>query len=792
MNTIEPSRLLAQLALYCAKTLERDKGGRAFADKLGLQDERLFERFRVGFATNALLSVIPSKGPMRAALTDLGLLTKQGKVAIEGCLVVPVPDLSGEIRGIVIIDPGGKEKRIPANLPLHALNPQPLRNRPAVFVDSVLKALLYAQAGIVEVLPLSEESIVAEEAFIRENRPQKAFCDMDKPGGFKMLQRLEIPCHRLKITWPATTDQINEAIKKAEPFAAHVGQDATAKVLDELVRFTCEEREYELTDLDPRDTERLRVRLRAVRNGAFHLDTLDLYAARSRANFAKAAANLFGVAAGDLEGDLCLMIRKMEAIRAADRRKRAGKNAGYSMTADEEAEALEYLGRPGLLGRVIQDMEKLGYLGEEVNKKIGYLITISRKLESPLCGVILSRAGSGKSSLMELLAEMIPAEDLTYFTRMTPQALYYSAHKGLRNKVLMSGEDEGLAGSDYALRELISSKKIRLAAPVRESETGKFQIEEYEVEGPIALLFSTTKPSIHFENATRCFMLSLDESSEQTRVIHEAQRHGRTAIGLENRAVKEELRRLHRNVQRMLRKVVVLNPFAPHLDFPSEPLQMRREHEKYLSLIDAVTLLHQHQRRRFTAEINGREVECVEAAIEDIEEANRLMTEILGTGRDELARPSRELLGHVRRMVEERAKTSGVSPAAVRFNRRDIREFTGWSDSQIKAHISQLENLEYLLVSKGERGRTYRYELSYEDAVLERKRLPGLTDTAKLRALARKGGLWDAAAMVRKSGMVGYGLVEVRDHDSHGISSTNGVESLKVGRNGRKDKGRGG
>lgn len=792
MNSIDPGRLLAQLALYCAKALERDKGGRAFAAKLGLQDERLFERFRVGYATDTLLDAIPSKGPMRGMLCELGLLTKQGKVAISGNLIVPVPDRSGEVRGLVAVAADGKERRFPANLPLHGMNFQPLRNRPAVIVDGVLKALLYIQAGVAEVLPLSEEEAATEGAFLRDNRPQKAYCDLEKTGVLKLLQSLEIPCHRLKVAWPATPAQLSEAIKKAEPQASRVGQDATAKVLDELVRFTCEERDYELTDLDPKDTERLRVRLRAVRNGAFHLDTLDLYAARSRANFAKAAANLFGVAAGDLEGDLCLMIRKMEAIRAADRKKRAGKNAGYTMTADEEAEALEYLDKPDLLNRVIHDMEALGYLGEEVNKKIGYLITVSRKLESPLCGVILSRAGSGKSSLMELLADMVPSEDLTYFTRMTPQALYYSAHKGLRNKILMSGEDEGLAGSDYALRELISSKRIRLAAPVRESETGKFQIEEYEVEGPIALLFSTTKPSIHFENATRCFMLSLDESSEQTRLIHEAQRHGRTATGLENRAVKEELRRLHRNVQRMLRKVVVLNPFAPHLDFPSEPLQMRREHEKYLSLIDAVALLHQHQRRRFTAEINGREVECVEAGIEDVEEANRLMTEILGTGRDELARPSRELLGHVRRMVEERAKSSGVSPAAVRFNRRDIREFTGWSDSQIKAHISQLENLEYLLVSKSERGRTYRYELAYEDAVLERKRLPGLTDTAKLRALARKAGLGEAGAMVRKSGMVGHGLVAVQPHESADISSTNGVESLKVGRNGRKEKGRGG
>lgn len=774
MNSIEPGRLLAQLALFCRKALERDKAAKALAAQLGLRDERLLERLKVGYAGKSLLSAVPSKGAMRGALVELGLLTKDGGLAIEGCLVVPVPNQDGSAVGIVVIDPNGSEKRIPSGLPLFGLNMQPLRGKPAIVTDSALKTLLYLQTGVAQVLAMTDDAPELTENLLRQNRPQKALCDVENPAILRTLQRLEIPCFRLRVQWPATAAQVNDAVKKAEPQAASLGDGATAKVVDDLVRFSCDEREYELCDLDSKDTERLRVRLRALRSGAFHVDTLDLYAARSRANFAKAAAGLFGVSAGDIDGDLCRIIRKMEAIRAADRKKRAGKSAGYSMTADEEAEALDYLAKPDLLARVIRDMEKLGYVGEEVNKKIGYLITVSRKLESPLCGVILSRAGSGKSSLMGLLAEITPSEDLANFTRLTPQVLYYTDPAGLRNKVLMAGEDEGLAGSDYALRELISSKRIRLAVPVRESETGKFKIDEYEVEGPIALLFSTTKPSIHFENATRCFMLSLDESTEQTRLIHEAQKRSRVQASLEDRAVREELRRLHRNVQRMLKKLVVLNPFAPHLDFPTQPLEMRREHEKYLSLIDAITLLHQHQRRRMTAVINGREVECVEAAIEDVEEANRLMTEILGTGRDELSKPSRELLGHVRRMVEERAKAGTLSPAAIRFNRRDIREFTGWSDSQIKAHIGQLEDLEYLLVSKGERGRTYRYELAYEDAILGRKRLPGLTDAAQLRGLARRLGV-EQESKVRKSGMVGYGLVQVRDHDSAGIPSTNEV-----------------
>lgn len=424
--------------------------------------------------------------------------------------------------------------------------------------------------------------------------------------------------------------------------------------------------------------------------------------------------------------------------------------------------------------RVIKDMGQLGYIGEETNKKLGYLVAISRKLDSPLSSAILSRAGAGKSTLMDVLADITPPDDLVRFTRITPQALYYAGRQGLRHKVLMCAEDEGLAGSDYAIRELISAKKIRLATPINDAQAGQFRTIEYEVEGPIALLFSTTRPAIHFENATRCFTISLDESFQQTKDILKEQRRKHTLARIEERPILEDLKRLHRNIQRLLRPLVVINPFAPYLEFPTNRLEMRREHEKYLSLIDAIALLHQHQREIWATEINGRKVEYIEVTVEDVEEANKLMTELLGASREELSRPSRELLDHIKAMVEERAKATGGDPSAVRFNRRDIREHAGWSDSQIKAHIRQLEDLEYLLISKGERGRLYRYELAPE---AERKRLPGLTDIEVLRS------------MVRKSGMGRRGLAMGASAKSSEIPNENQSESLKVGRNEEGERG---
>jgi hypothetical protein len=761
-------KTLANIAKFCREALRRDKAGRELAQALGLHDEQVLERFQVGYGNGSLLRAIPSKGGVRDLLSEIGLLTKDGQEAAQGCLVVPVTDPQENVTGFVAVAPDGRESRFPAGLPYYGVNWRAFQESAVIFTESAGRALLYAQAGLAAV-PVGAELAPEERAFIERYKPQKAYLAAELPEVLRLLQKLEVPCYRLALQLPATAEQVAEAIQKAEPFGARLGPDTIARVDEDGVSFECGQRRYELRELGPGELDRLRVRLRAQNGERFYLDTLDLYAGRSRAAFARSAAGLFGVSEAAIEGDLGSMIRKLEAMRAARRAEAQGDEGRYVMTPDEEAEALDFLKQSDLLARIVKDLEALGYVGEETSKKIGYLITISRKLDSPLCGVVISRAGAGKSRLMEVLAELVPPEDLVSYTRITPQALYYAENRSFKNKLMVSGEDEGLLGSDYAMRELISSKRIRLAAPVKDTNSGKMKTVEYEVEGPIALLFSTTQPAIHYENATRCFTLSLDESADQTREIHLAQRLGRTAEGLTRADARRELRRLHRNAQRMLKSLAVVNPFALELTFPTNRLEYRREHEKYLSLIEAVAFLRQHQKPVKKLPRDGRELEYVEVEIADIEEANRLMAEVLGTRAEELARPSRELLRLVRQMAEEKARELEIEPRAFRFNRRDIREYTGWSDNQIKAHIGQLEELEYLLVSKGERGRMYRYELAFEGPEKDRKKLPGLTDTAKL------------AAKVGKLGMVGNGWVPHAQPDSAGKSNGTKVESWKVG-----------
>ena len=71
-----------------------------------------------------------------------------------------------------------------------------------------------------------------------------------------------------------------------------------------------------------------------------------------------------------------------------------------------------------------------------------------------------------------------------------------------------------------------------------------------------------------------------------------------------------------------------------------------------------------------------------------------------------------------------------------------MREFTGWSDYQIKIHIKQLEDLEYLLPISGRRGQSFSYRLAWEGEGLDGERfVPGLIPVEELRRKAQVVGL---------------------------------------------------
>jgi DNA primase len=479
----------------------------------------------------------------------------------------------------------------------------------------------------------------------------------------------------------------------------------------------------------------LKVNVLVARGDAFHVDTLDLYSVRARTAFITHAAAELAVKDEVIRHDLGQVLRQLESLQEQTiANTLQPKDPTPIIPAEEQQEALALLKDPQLLDRILTDFTRCGVVGEESNKLIAYLAATSRKLDAPLAVMVQSSSAAGKSSLMEAVLAFMPAEDKVQYSAMTGQSLFYMGSMNLKHKILALAEEAGAARASYALKLLQSEGVLSIASTGKDPETGKLVTHEYRVEGPV-MIFSTTTAIDHDEELlNRCLTLGVDESREQTRAILTLQRQKRTLDGLFAKQAKTRLLTQHQNAQRLLRPLAVRNPYADQLTFPDERTRLRRDHEKYLTLIDTIALLHQHQRVLRAAQHEGQSIEYIEVTLSDIETANRLAHEALGRSLDELSPQTRRLLELVMGMVEKHCAAQAIARSDYRFSRRDVREATRWSDFQVKMHMHKLEELEYVLVHRGGRGQSFVYELLYDGAGRDGKPfLMGLIDGAALK-----------------------------------------------------------
>jgi DNA primase catalytic core len=447
---------------------------------------------------------------------------------------------------------------------------------------------------------------------------------------------------------------------------------------------------------------------------AFHVDTLDLYSARQRSGFTKQAAEELGIKEEVIRRDLGRVLMKLEEMQDEQiKQALAPKEKAITLTDEERAEAMELLRDPRLLERIVADFARCGVVGEETNKLVGYLGVVSRHLEAPLAVIVQSSSAAGKSSLMEAVLAFLPEEQRVQYSAMTGQSLFYMGEQDLKHKVLAIVEEEGAHNAAYALKLLQSEGVLTIASTGKDPATGRLLTHQYRVEGPVMIFLTTTAIDLDEEMLNRCLVLTVNEDREQTRAIHRIQREGQTVEGLLRRQDRDAILAVHRNAQRLMKPVFVVNPYARELTFQDSQTRTRRDHMKYLTLIRTITLLHQHQRTRKTVQHRGRSVEYIEVAISDIAVANRLAHEVLGRSLDELPPQTRRLLLAVDEMVTAECKRQKMERSDYRFSRRDVREATGWGDTQLKTHLHRLEELEYLLVHRGGRGQSIVYELMF-------------------------------------------------------------------------------
>ncbi len=507
-------------------------------------------------------------------------------------------------------------------------------------------------------------------------------------------------------------------------------------------------RRYELCAIEKPSASRLRATVRALAEtpgqrqcgSHFVIDTVDFFALRSKRAFSAEAARLFRESVETIEADVNALTLAAEDYLAQRASGTLAPVVVDAATAAQRAEGVRFGKSADLMGEIQRDLEKLGIIGERTNRLLLYLAMTSRKMDEPLAVQILSSSGAGKSHLQDAVLSLCPTEDLIKLTSLSGQALFYKGEDSLRHKCLAIAEVAGAEGARYALRNLISERKLVIETTVKNALTGRLETQANTVHGPTAVFETTTNPDTDPETKSRYLLLSVDESPTQTQAILAAQRQSHTLEGRKRRQQREAVRQRQHAFQRALRPLVVVNPFEPLLAYGDGRLLFRRDHPKYLNLILAVTFLHQHQRAvRNDAELG----DYIETTLEDVAIANELAAELFGASLDELSFPSRQLLRLIGEYVGRQAAEAKQPAEKIEWTRRELREAIQWTEARLRLHLGELVRLEYVAPLSGRFGQRYTYRLLTEPGQSEESgRLTvALKNTEQLRAEANLAGL---------------------------------------------------
>ena len=676
-SEIEPSRVLcdplkhselfaAIIAHYHECLLGRGKRGLDYLKKRGLGSVEMIQHFKVGYVDGSLKKKLSAA--QLAAAKECGLINDKGNEKFYQRVVVPVFDEHGRPCGLYGRDVTNESSVIHLYLagPHRAVwNGEAARVYPdnLIITEAIFDALALWCAGQHNVIACygaggwtpHHEALIGS-AGVR--RVSFAF-DADKKGEERAkahaqaLDAKGIACHLIE--WPQGVHDANDYFiyeqqtgfrGTAESFAALLAKaprfgfkreasptpepssppavEAGASPRVKLIERTDEASVFQNGVLRYRvkglgNSGSLRVVLTAMNAETKHVDQLDLYGARARRGFAATCAERFTLEADKIEGDLLALVEALERLQQEAKASPSSSAQAAPMNAAEREAALAWLKRDNLLEAIAHDLELTGYVGEPRNKKLAYLIATSRLLPKPLSGIFRAQSGCGKSYLMECVAELMPPEEVHYFSRLTPQALYYLEADALKHKLLIVDERDGSEESEYPIRTLQTRRVLKLAVPVKDPNSGKIKTTVLEIHGPIAYMESTTDAHINPENANRCFELYLDESEAQTKAIFAAQRKARTLDGWRSERHKADVLRLHHNAQRLLRPLKVIIPFVDQIEFPAAWLRGRRDNDRFLSLIEGIAFLHQHQRTIANdgCEPHGHSADYIEASVAD-------------------------------------------------------------------------------------------------------------------------------------------------------------------------------
>lgn len=381
------------------------------------------------------------------------------------------------------------------------------------------------------------------------------------------------------------------------------------------------------------------------------------------------------------------------------------------LTEEEKVAAVAILKSPTLLYDVLQMVKKLGVVGEERNVLLHYLIFTSRKLKHPLSATVKGDSAAGKSFTLLTTAKVFPKSAYIDLTDATSQSFYYTPDDYFKHRIIVIFEKHGGERADYAIRTLQSEGKLKIQVTIKNPETGQFEAQTIEKEGPTGFITTTTASVIHSENDTRNISMFPDQSSEQTARVYESV----DARYLGIRTPDENELKPWQHAQLCLEPLLVNIPFVRSFRkyFPHHIIRTRRDYGHFLAILETSAFLHQMQREKI--EVGGQTY--IRATLADAHIAKIIVENSLSKSIYELPEKTIELIRTASAYMEELRASAPDNEAT--FTITMLSKQLGWDRDTVdkwmkpaskKGYVTQVEE------SKGSKGAKYK---------LEEKELPG-------------------------------------------------------------------
>jgi DNA primase catalytic core len=711
-----------------------------YLKKRGLTNAEHYERFQVGFAGGSLLSIIGEK--QRQSLTEAGILNDKGFEHFKNCLIFPILDDTGAPDGQTVSF-YGRDIDDNSNFKHRYLKGKHrgVFNRKAskvydeiVLTESIIDALSLIETGLENVQAIYGTNGFTDEhlEILKADRVKTVILALDNDeAGEKatetLKERLINEGFKVKLLSAYGGKDWNEALVngtlKKDDLTELINQLAVFEQSDSgqqlNANFTVKEEGYstifnfkdilyKVSGVKEFFVTSLRVNIRAEHQGERYFDNLDLYAARSRSSFASQVSRLLGVEPKRVEKDLSEIVDYFEAERDRRARENEKTTAIPDLTEEEREAGLKFLKSPNLFDEIVHDMEKIGYVGEDLNKQLLYICASSRILDDPISILILSESAAGKSYLVETVEKLVPQKDVVAITSLSDQALNYV--EDFMHKFFTLGESVHSDIVEHQIREMLSRKELSRLVTVKDEKSGKMSSKIVKTPMIVASVLSTTRQNLNPENLSRYFVTHIDESQDQTQRIHEAQRKKYSLERhLEKIHIVPEIIKKHRTAQRLLRKVLIVNPFGEALGFPSHLMRTRRDNDRFMDLIACVCFLRQYQKpiKWEGEETRSQETrtEYIECDIEDYRIAYNVMVKgILGATMDDIPHQAAFLYDEIRGILRQKAEREELKPVEVSLTQREIREKTNLNQMFVKRYLRVLTEYEYIKV----RGNTHR------------------------------------------------------------------------------------